>query len=98
LRDNLRGRNENTEDRGVVTEANGNPIRNASVILTAEGKPPITVFTGSLGSYVFSNLEAGLVYTVTASAKRHRFAVMDQQVTPMGNLTSINFVAKPPES
>ncbi len=82
---------------GRVLEANGNPIRDAYVTLSAEGRPPVTFQTGSLGNYIFQNLEAGIIYTLTGSAKRHRFATMEQQLVPLGNMADVNFVANPPE-
>jgi hypothetical protein len=83
---------------GRVTTSSGNPIRNAAVTISGGGLPsPVTVFTGSLGTYSFSGLQAGNTYTVQASAKRYRFAVGSQTVTPVSNLANVDFAANPQE-
>jgi hypothetical protein len=81
---------------GRVSTSGGNGIRNATVTVSGGGLPaPITVFTGSLGTYVINGLQAGETYTVTASAKRFRFPPGGQQVTPTGNVVDIDFTANP---
>jgi hypothetical protein len=83
---------------GRVTNSFGNPIRNATVTISGGGLPaPITVFTGSLGTYVFNGLQAGETYTINASAKRYRFPPGGQQVTPFGNVANVDFAANPQE-
>lgn len=81
---------------GRVTTASGNPIRNATVIVSGGGlSSPITVFTGSLGTYLVNGLPVGQTYHVSASAKRYRFPAGGQNVTPFGNLSDIDFAANP---
>jgi hypothetical protein len=83
---------------GQVRNAAGNGIPNATVIVTAPSlQSPIVVNTGSLGFYAVSNLLAGETYTVKVSAKRYRFTVNTQVVTPTGDLTNVDFVANPQE-
>lgn len=83
---------------GRVTTSTGNGIPNATVTISGGGLPaPITVNTGSLGFYTISNLQAGETYTVTVSAKRHRFPVGGQMVTPMDDVENLDFTANPQE-
>lgn len=83
---------------GRVTTAGGMPIRNATVTISGGGlTAPITVITGSLGTYVFNGLQAGETYTVTASAKRFRFPLGGRQVTPMTNVADVDIAANPQE-
>lgn len=81
---------------GQVRNAGGNGIPNATITVTAPSLPsPIVVNTGSLGFYTVNNLLAGETYTVKVSAKRFRFTVTTQVVTPTGNVTNVDFVANP---
>lgn len=83
---------------GRVTTSGGAGIRNAIVTLTGSSLPaPVTVQTGPFGSYVFQGLQPGETYTIKASAKRYRFSVISQTVTPMGDLANVDFVANPQE-
>jgi hypothetical protein len=58
---------------------------------------PMTTTTGSLGTYAFSGLTPGQTYVVQASAKRYRFPVGGQTVTPTTDLTGVNIAANPQE-
>lgn len=83
---------------GTVTTSGGQSIANATLSLSGGNLPaPIQVQTGSFGSYQFSNLQAGETYTVRVDAKRFRFSPNTQQVTPLGNVSNLNFVANPQE-
>jgi hypothetical protein len=83
---------------GTITSAGGQPLRNAVVTISGGNLPnPVTVVTGSFGSYSFQNLTPTLQYTITVSAKRYRFTPNFQTVTPTGNLSNINFAANPQE-
>jgi uncharacterized membrane protein len=53
---------------GVIIDLTGEPISNASVLLTPTGK---TQTTGSTGHYEFIDLDPGQ-YTVTASASSYK--------------------------
>jgi hypothetical protein len=81
---------------GSVTQSGGQPIANALVTISGGNLPaPIRTQTGSFGLYQFSNLQAGETYTVRVDVKRFRFSVNNQQVTPLGNVSNVNFVANP---
>jgi hypothetical protein len=83
---------------GRVTTSSGNPIRNAVVTISGGNlQSPVTVLTGSLGTYGFSGLQAGVSYNITASAKRYRFPAGGQNVTPKGNVENLDFAANPQE-
>jgi hypothetical protein len=81
---------------GSVTQSGGQPIANALVTISGGNLPaPIQTQTGSFGLYQFSNLQAGETYNVRVDVKRYRFSVNNQQVTPLGNVSNVNFVANP---
>ena len=83
---------------GSVTQAGGQPIANATVTISGGNLPaPIVTQTGSFGLYQFSGLQAGETYNVRVDVKRYRFTVNVQPVTPLGNVTNVNFVANPQE-
>lgn len=81
---------------GTVFTAGGQGIRNAIVTVTGGTLTvPRVVQTGSFGTYSVSGLEAGGEYTVTVSAKRHRFNPSSQVITSMTSVTNVNFTANP---
>lgn len=82
---------------GTVLGSNGAGIRNAIVRLEGgELQSPRFVYTGSLGTFSFTGIQTPeLEYTITVSAKRYRFAVPSQTITPTGNITDLNFTANP---
>jgi hypothetical protein len=83
---------------GTVTTSGGQPIRNATLTISGGNLPsPVTVQTGNFGTYGFSNLQAGETYTVRVDVKRYRFAQPTQVVTPMNNVSNVNFIANPQE-
>jgi hypothetical protein len=83
---------------GSVLTSGGAGIRNAVVTITGGNLPgPVSTQTGQFGTYLFSGLQAGEVYTVQASAKRFRFGTTSRQVTPFANVTGVNFTANPQE-
>lgn len=83
---------------GQVTTSTGMPIRNAIVTISGGNLPsPVTFTTGSLGNYTFGGLTPGQTYLVQASAKRYRFPVPGQMVTPNTDLTGVNLAANPQE-
>lgn len=83
---------------GSVTTAGGQPIRNATLTLTGGGlTAPMYVQTGTFGTYALTNLQAGETYTVRVDSKRYRFTQTTQSVTPMSNITNVNFAANPQE-
>ena len=79
---------------GTVTTFGGQPIANALLTLSGGNLPsPIQVQTGSFGTYQFNNLQAGATYTVRVDVKRFRFSQNTQVITPVGNVSNVNFVA-----
>lgn len=81
---------------GTVLTSGGAGIRNAVVTVTGGNLlVPISVQTGSFGTYLFQNLDPGGEYTVTASAKRNRFSTSSQIVSSMTSVTDVNFIANP---
>ena len=83
---------------GRVTAANGSGIANATVMLTGGSlTTPRLIQTGPFGTYIFSNVDPGGEYTVTASAKRNRFGTMERVVSSWTSVTNVDFVANPPE-
>ena len=81
---------------GSVTTSGGQPIRNATLTLTGGSLPgQVVVQTGNFGTYSFTGLQAGETYTIRVDAKRYRFAQTTQMVTPMNNVSNVNFVANP---
>lgn len=83
---------------GTVYGPNGAPLRNAIVRLQGgEMQTPKLVYTGSLGTYAFEGVMGPeLEYTLTASAKRYRFANANVTITPSANVTGLDFIANPP--
>jgi hypothetical protein len=83
---------------GTVMTSGGQPIRNAQVIISGGNLPaPVTFITGTFGTYLFEGLEAGQTYNINVSVKRYRFPAGGRQVTPLGNVTGIDFIANPQE-
>jgi hypothetical protein len=83
---------------GRVTAANGNGLANATVMLTGGSlAAPRLIQTGPFGTYVFSGVDPGGEYTVTASAKRNRFATMERILSSWTSVANVDFVANPPE-
>jgi hypothetical protein len=83
---------------GTVRTSGGQPIRSAQVVISGGNLPaPVKVVTGNFGTYSFEGLEAGQTYNINVSVKRYRFPAGGRQVTPLGNVTGIDFVANPQE-
>lgn len=82
---------------GTVYGPNGAPLRNSIVRLHGgEMQTPKLVYTGSLGTYTFEGVMGPeLEYTVTASAKRYRFANSNVTIIPSANVTGLDFIANP---
>ncbi len=79
---------------GRVTTANGAGIRNVGVTLTSADGTTQTVATGAGGSYTFSDVAAGEIYTISVFAKRYRFAQSSQVHSATADFLNINFVAE----
>ncbi|HEV7646301.1 MAG TPA: choice-of-anchor Q domain-containing protein [Pyrinomonadaceae bacterium] len=83
---------------GVIRTTTGMPIRNAAVTISGGSLPaPVTVFTGNLGTYQFTNL-AGSEYEVSVSIKRYHFNNASQGFSLGSNITDADFIANAPFS
>ncbi len=83
---------------GTVKTTTGMPIRNAAVTISGGNlSSPITVFTGNLGTYQFTNLTGG-EYTVSVSIKRYHFNNASQAFAVGSNITDADFIANAPFS
>ncbi len=81
---------------GTVKTTTGIPIRNVAVTISGGNLPaPITVFTGNLGTYQFTNLP-GLEYTVMVTAKRYHFNDSIVVFSLGSNITNADFIANAP--
>jgi CSLREA domain-containing protein len=81
---------------GTVKTTNDIPIRNVAVNISGGNLPvPVTVFTGNLGTYQFTNL-TGNDYTVTVTAKRYHFNESQQVISLGSNITNADFIANAP--
>jgi uncharacterized delta-60 repeat protein len=79
---------------GTVRTAGGLPIRNAYVTISGgELAEPVTMLTNNLGIYFFSGLPVTESYTVTATAKRFRFANGERAVTLNADTENFDFAA-----
>jgi CSLREA domain-containing protein len=83
---------------GVIRTTTGMPVRNAAVTISGGSLPaPVTVFTGNLGTYQFTNL-AGSAYEVSVSIKRYHFNNASQVFSLTENITDADFIANAPFS
>jgi hypothetical protein len=83
---------------GTIKTTTGMPIRNAAVTISGGSLPaPVTVFTGNLGTYQFTNL-AGSEYEVSVSIKRYHFNTASQNFSLGANITDADFIANAPFS
>ncbi len=81
---------------GTVKTTTGMPIRNAAVTISGGALPaPVTVFTGNLGTYQFTNL-TGEEYTVSVSVKRYHFNEASQVFAVGADITNADFIANAP--
>ena len=78
---------------GRLTDTNGQPVRNASVILTDTGVFKRTTLSSPLGYYRFENVPAGPGYTVGISSKRYTFTPVN--FTANLNITGLDLVGTP---
>lgn len=83
---------------GSVLSSTGAGIRNAVVQISGGNlQAPVTANTGQFGTYLFTGLQAGEVYTLRVGAKRYRFGAASREIIPISNLTGIDFIANPRE-
>ena len=77
---------------GRVTAANGQGLRNATVILTDSEGNRRQATTSSFGIYTFEDVEAGGTYVINVASRRYRFSARVVNVTD--SLTDVNFVGQ----
>ena len=81
---------------GNVVTYDGQPIRNALMVLSGGAPPaPQTTQTGNFGTYSFIYLTVGETYIIRVGAKRYRFAQSSVQIEAYGDIIGVNFVANP---
>ncbi|MEQ1922114.1 MAG: peptidoglycan DD-metalloendopeptidase family protein [Pyrinomonadaceae bacterium] len=80
---------------GRVRSNSGRGIGRATVTLTNTSTgATVTAITGKNGQYSFSNIAAGVNYTVTASQRRHNFGSAVRAVIPVENTTGLEIMAR----
>jgi hypothetical protein len=81
---------------GRVLNANGQGIRNASVVLEGGSlTAPLYTTTGSLGYYQFPGVSAGATYIVSISSKRFTFSQPVRVISLNDDLLDLDFIADP---
>ena len=84
----------NTSVGGRIATSAGNGIRNVLVTISGGNlAAPVSVQTGSFGSYNFTGLQSGATFTVTVQSKRFVVAQPIRTVTPTSNITDFDFIA-----
>lgn len=79
---------------GRVVDASGRGIGGTVVTATVNGTV-LRYITGPFGYYRFEGIAGGSAVTLTATAKRRQFQTPTVTVTPMNNISGINFTALP---
>jgi hypothetical protein len=78
---------------GRVRTESGKGIRNVSLTLTdATTGETLHTRSGSFGSYRFENVPIGQSYILSAGSKRFSFALNDRFITPLEELTDVDFI------
>ena len=75
---------------GRVTTPTGLGLRNAIVVMTDPQGIRGTATTSSFGVFTFNTVPTGMLYILSVSTKRYRFAA--QSITVNGNLSNVDFV------
>ena len=78
---------------GRITDTNGQPVRNAAVVLTDTGVLKRATLTSPLGYYRFENVPAGPGYSVGVSSKRYSFISVNFNANL--NITGLDLVGTP---
>lgn len=85
----------NAEISGRVMTANGQGIRNATVMVSGGNlTEPIYVQTTGFGNYRFDSLPVGASYVITVISRRYTFANPSRVINLTDNATEENFVAE----
>ena len=81
---------------GRVMTANGQGIRNATVVMTGNSlAEPRVATTGTFGYYTFDGLEVGQTYVVTINSRRYTFSTPSRVISLVDNVADADFVADP---
>jgi CSLREA domain-containing protein len=81
---------------GQVRTSDGRGIKNVIVVLSGGGLPqPLTVQTGSFGTFGFTGILTGQTYTLSVSSKRFTFTPPSRSISLSGDSLSENFIADP---
>jgi hypothetical protein len=84
----------NAEISGRLVTANGEGIRNATVMLSGGSLvQPVYVRTGTFGSYTFSDVPVGQTYLITVISKRYTFANPTRVINLTDSVTDEDFIA-----
>jgi hypothetical protein len=79
---------------GRVTTANGQGIRNATVVVTGNSlAEPLVTSTGSFGYYTFDGLRAGETYVVTVNSRRYTFSTPSRVISLIDSVVDADFMA-----
>ena len=82
---------------GHVRTANGNGIRNATVVLSGGNlTSPRVIQTGSFGIFNFDNLAVGETYIIQVIAKRFRIQNATRTIVLQDDLENLDFVSEAP--
>jgi hypothetical protein len=82
---------------GHVRTANGNGIRNATVVLSGGNlTSPRVMQTGQFGIYHFDNLAVGETYIIQVIAKRYRIQDATRTIVLQDDLENLDFVSETP--
>lgn len=79
---------------GRVTDADGQPISGATVVLT-DGPDERTTLTNPFGYYNFTEVETGHTVVIAVSTKRYSFPNNPVAVMVTGDLNDLDFQASP---
>ncbi|HQU85544.1 MAG TPA: carboxypeptidase regulatory-like domain-containing protein [Pyrinomonadaceae bacterium] len=78
---------------GRVSDASGNAVRNAQIVLSGANGTNYSVKTNSFGYYTIENVSAGATYTAAVKAKGLTFS--QQTVNVNESIDGLNFTAEP---
>lgn len=85
----------NVSISGRVLTAGGKPVRNAVVLISGGNLPsPVIVYTGSFGSFNFSGLQTGAIYSITVTGGKYSFTESTRTITPQSDISDFNFMAE----
>ena len=78
---------------GRIITANGNGIRNVSVILTAPDGTRRSAFSANFGYYRFENVPVGETYIISVAAKKYTFSQPSVIYSVFEEVADLDFIA-----